>query len=41
MNGHSLGSWVVRVAAVGADLMMGDSSVTPYQQSGSAVVEEH
>ncbi len=35
--------WVVPglLAAVGADLMMGDSSVTPYQQSGSAVVEEH
>jgi CIC family chloride channel protein len=35
--------WVVPglLAAVGADLVMGDSSVTPYQQSGSAVTEEH
>ena len=29
------------LAAVGADLVMGDSSVTPYQQSGSAVAEYH
>jgi len=35
--------WVVPglLAAVGADLMMGDASVTPYQQSSGAVVEEH
>lgn len=35
--------WIVPglLAAVGADLVMGDSSVTPYQQSGNAVVEEH
>lgn len=29
------------LAAVGADLVMGDSSVTPYQRSGSAVNEYH
>jgi CIC family chloride channel protein len=29
------------LAAVGADLMMGSSAVTTYQQSGVAVAEYH